>query len=50
VQSPSRRKPLVRFEDALRPSSRAEFSFGGNEFFFTISERESDLWVLELGK
>jgi serine/threonine protein kinase/dipeptidyl aminopeptidase/acylaminoacyl peptidase len=43
-------KPLVRFEDVLRPSSRFEFSSDGKEFFFTISERESDLWLLTLGK
>jgi Tol biopolymer transport system component len=42
-------KPLVRFEDASRPSFRPEFSSDGKEFFFTISERESDLWVLKLG-
>jgi Tol biopolymer transport system component len=43
-------KPLVRFEDVLRPSSRFEFSSDGEEFFFTISERESDLWVLTTRK
>jgi TolB protein len=42
-------RPLVSFEDVSRPSSRAEFSSDGKELFFTISERESDVWLLKLG-
>ena len=43
-------EPLVRFEDVSRPSSRFEFAADGKDFFFTISERESDLWLLKLRK
>jgi Tol biopolymer transport system component/DNA-binding SARP family transcriptional activator len=39
---------LVRF-DAAHPSSRAEFATDGKRFYFTIAERESDIWRMELG-
>ena len=35
---------LVRFEDPLRPSPRAEFATDGRRLYFTVSERESDVW------
>ena len=37
-------KLLVRFDDAARPSPRAEFAVDGRRFYFTLSERESDIW------
>ena len=40
---------LARFDDPARPSSRAEFATDGARLYFTISERESDLWRMELG-
>ena len=40
---------LVRFDDPSRPSSRAEFATDGKRLYFTISERESDIWQMELG-
>ena len=42
-------KLLVRFDDPNRPSSRAEFATDGKRLYFTISERESDIWQMELG-
>jgi Tol biopolymer transport system component len=41
-------KLLVRFDDPTRPSSRAEFATDGKRLYFTISERESDIWQMEL--
>jgi Tol biopolymer transport system component len=41
-------RPLVRFDDPLRPSTRPEFASDGKEFLFTISERDSDIWALRL--
>jgi serine/threonine protein kinase/dipeptidyl aminopeptidase/acylaminoacyl peptidase len=42
-------KRLVRFDDG-RNVSRPEFASDGKELFFTITERESDVWVLQLEK
>ena len=42
-------KLLVRFDDPTRPSSRAEFATDGKRLYFTVSERESDIWQMELG-
>ncbi len=39
---------LVRFDDPSRQSSRQEYAAGAGRFFFTISTRESDIWVMEL--
>jgi hypothetical protein len=38
----------VRFDDPIRTSSRAEFATDGKRLFFTASERESDIWRMEL--
>ena len=39
---------LVRFDDPSRPSSRAEFATDGKRFYFTLSDRESDIWSTDL--
>jgi Tol biopolymer transport system component/DNA-binding SARP family transcriptional activator len=39
---------LVRFDDPTRQSSRPELATDGKRFYFTIAERESDLWQMEL--
>jgi Tol biopolymer transport system component/serine/threonine protein kinase len=39
---------LIRFDDRLRPSSRPEFTTDGRRLFFTLSEREADIWELRL--
>ncbi len=43
-------KLLVRFDDPLRPSPRAEFATDGRRLYFTVSERESDVWQTKLGQ
>ena len=39
---------LVRLDDPNRTSPRAEFANDGNRLFFTITEREADVWALQL--
>lgn len=39
---------LVRFDGAARPSPRAEFAMDGRQFYFTLAERESDIWQMAL--
>ena len=39
---------LVRFDDPTRPSTRPELIADGKRFYFTINDRQSDVWVVEL--
>jgi Tol biopolymer transport system component len=39
---------LVRFDDPARSSPRAEFTTDGKRFFFTIPEREGDIWRMDI--
>lgn len=39
---------LVTFGDLSRPSSRPDFAAGAGRFFFTLEERESDIWVADI--
>jgi Tol biopolymer transport system component/DNA-binding SARP family transcriptional activator len=39
---------LVRFDDPVRPSPRAEFATDGKRLYFTVAERESDIWQMVL--
>ena len=41
---------LVRFDDPARPSPRAEFATDGKRLFFTVAERESDIWQMAVGE
>jgi Tol biopolymer transport system component len=41
-------RELVRFDDPARGSPRPEFATDGKRFYFTASERESDIWRMEL--
>jgi Tol biopolymer transport system component/DNA-binding SARP family transcriptional activator len=41
-------RPLVHFDDPSRQSSRAEFATDGKRFYFTVPERESDIWWMQL--
>jgi Tol biopolymer transport system component len=41
-------QPILRLDDPARESSRPEFTTDGRRLFFTISERECDIWELEL--
>ena len=40
---------LVRFDPQLHPSYRANFGMGGGKFYFTGEDRQSDVWVMEVG-
>ena len=39
---------LVRFDDPERPSIRSEWSSDGKRYYFTRTEYEGDVWVMEL--
>jgi TolB protein len=39
---------LVRFDDPLRPPRRNEWASDGKRFYFTRTEYEGDVWVMEL--
>ena len=41
-------KLLVRFDDPTRPPTRPEWSSDGEDFYFTLTEFEADVWVMEL--
>jgi serine/threonine-protein kinase len=41
-------RPLVRFDDPLRPSYRYEFATDGRRFYFAIQDRQSDVFVAAL--
>jgi len=39
---------LIRFDDPHRPSYRPEWSIGGGHMYFTIDDRQSDVWVADV--
>jgi Tol biopolymer transport system component len=39
---------LIRFDDPLRQSGRPEFATDGQRLFFTLTERQADVWEMEL--
>ena len=39
---------LVRVDDPARPSYRPEWALRNNRLYFTIDQRESDVWVIEI--
>jgi len=39
---------LVRFDDLTRQSFRSNFAVGAGRFFFSINDRQSDVWVAEV--
>ena len=41
-------KPVIRFDDPDRRSLRGEFTSDGKNFYFTLTENESDIWIMEL--
>jgi Tol biopolymer transport system component len=41
-------KMLVRFDDPERQPLRPEWSTDGQNFYFTLTEFEADVWVMEL--
>jgi len=38
----------VRFDDPARPSYRFHWATDGRRFYFTINDRQSDIYVVEL--
>src|SRR3989449_199397 len=43
-----RPRRLVRFDDPARPSYRSDWATDGQRFYFTINDRQSDIYVAEL--
>lgn len=43
-------RPLVRFDDPARPSTRGDFWADATRFYFRIENRQSDIWVADLTK
>jgi Tol biopolymer transport system component/tRNA A-37 threonylcarbamoyl transferase component Bud32 len=43
-------KLLVRFDDPSHPSYRPEVTVGGGRIFFTMEDRQSDVYVMEVVK
>ena len=41
-------KLLVRFNDSLRKSLRIEYTTDGSSLFFTLTDNQSDIWVMDL--
>jgi Tol biopolymer transport system component len=41
-------RPLIRFDDPTRPSTRREFATDGKRLYFVIAEPQSDIWLMEL--
>ncbi|HZD04707.1 MAG TPA: hypothetical protein VE173_07310 [Longimicrobiales bacterium] len=39
---------LVRFDDPSRPSIRADFAAGAGRFFFTMEDRQADIWTADM--
>ena len=40
---------LIRFDDPTRPwASRPEWFIGKGRMYFTIQDRQSDIWVMEV--
>jgi hypothetical protein len=46
--SGGRPRLLVRFDAGLGSSNRPDFATGAGRFFFTIEDRQSDIWVAEV--
>jgi Tol biopolymer transport system component/DNA-binding SARP family transcriptional activator len=39
---------LIRFDDPTRTSSRPEFATDGKRIYFTLGQRQSDVWTVDL--
>lgn len=39
---------LVRFDDPARPSYRPQWALGPGRIYFTVEDRQSDVWVMEV--
>jgi dipeptidyl aminopeptidase/acylaminoacyl peptidase len=45
-----RPKLLVQFSDLSRPSIRPDFAVAKGQFFFTLEDRQADIWVAEIAR
>ena len=41
---------LVRFDDPAWASNRFDFASDGERFYFTVEDRQSDVWVAEIAR
>ncbi|HET7459583.1 MAG TPA: protein kinase [Gemmatimonadaceae bacterium] len=41
---------LARFDDPARASNRFDFASDGRRFYFTIEDRQSDVWIAEVAR
>jgi serine/threonine-protein kinase len=41
-------RQLVRFDDPARPSYRPQWALGPGRIYFTVEDRQSDVWVMEV--
>ena len=41
-------RPIGRFPDLSRPSSRQGFAASASRFYFPIEDRQSNVWIAEL--
>jgi Tol biopolymer transport system component len=43
-------RQMVQFSDLKRPSTRPDFAVTGGRFYFTIEDRQADIWVAEIAR
>jgi hypothetical protein len=43
-------RPVVRFPDLSRPSSRQGFAMSASRFYFPIEDRQSNVWIADLAR
>jgi Tol biopolymer transport system component len=43
-------RKLVRFEDPSRASIRPDFAAGAGKFFFTLEDRQADIWMADISR
>ena len=41
---------LVRFDDLSRVSIRADFAAGAGQLFFTLEDRQADIWMADISR
>ena len=48
--SGGRPRLLARFDDPARASNRFDFASDGRRFYFTVEDRQSDIWVADVSR
>ena len=43
-------RPLPRCDDQKRAANRFDFASDGRRFYFTIEDRQSDVWIAEVAR